>query len=107
MASPNVAALNDINFDSEVLSSSLPVLVDFSAVWCGPCKRLEPIIDEIANEYVGKIKVGKLDVDESPLATQRHGVTAMPTLMVFKDGVVVETSLGLVNKAKILALLGL
>ena len=105
MASENVHVFNDLNFDQEVLEADTPVLVDFTAAWCGPCKRLAPIVAEIADELTGKVKVGKLDVDESPMTAQRFGVRAMPTVMVFSKGELTNQQVGLVNKAKLLALL--
>jgi thioredoxin 1 len=76
----------DDNFESEVLSSDQPVLVDFWAPWCGPCKRLGPTIDELADEYHGRVKVGKLNTDENPNVAQSLGISAIPTVMLFKDG---------------------
>lgn len=106
MASENVHVFNDLNFEQEVLNSSEPVLVDFTATWCGPCKRLAPIVDEIAEEVKGKIKVGKLDIDESPLTASKMGIRSVPTLIVFKDGKAAAQHLGLTTKAKILGLVG-
>jgi thioredoxin 1 len=103
--SANVLELNDLNFEDEVLKSTSPVLVDFTAAWCGPCKRLAPIIEEIANEAGGSYKVGKLDVDASPATAARFGVRAMPTLMVFRAGERAAEHVGLANKAKVLDLL--
>lgn len=104
MASENVHVFNDMNFDSDVLQSSEPVLVDFTASWCGPCKRLAPIIEEVAESTKGTVKVGKLDIDEAPLTAQKLGIRSVPTVIVFKDGKPAGQSLGLVSKAKILAL---
>ncbi|HTM46586.1 MAG TPA: thioredoxin [Polyangiaceae bacterium] len=104
MANPNVHIFNDMNFDQEVMASDKPVLVDFTATWCGPCKRLAPIVDEVANELVGQVKVGKLDIDESPVIAGKLGVRGVPTLMLFKGGERVGQHVGLVPKAKILAL---
>ena|SRR5688572_10132725 len=106
MASENVHVFNDLNFEQEVLNSSGPVLVDFTATWCGPCKRLAPIVDEIAEEVKGKVKVGKLDIDESPLTASKMGIRSVPTLIVFKDGKAAAQHLGLTTKAKILGLVG-
>lgn len=106
MASENVHVFNDLNFEQEVLNSSEPVLVDFTATWCGPCKRLAPIVDEIAEEVKGKVKVGKLDIDESPLTASKMGIRSVPTLIVFKDGKAAAQHLGLTTKAKILGLVG-
>jgi thioredoxin 1 len=104
MANENVHVFNDLNFDSEVLGSEGKVLVDFTAAWCGPCKRLSPIVEEVATELAGKIKVGKLDVDEAPLTASKYRVMSVPTLMVFEGGEVVENAVGLIPKAKVLAL---
>jgi thioredoxin 1 len=104
MANENVHVFNDLNFETEVLGSEGKVLVDFTATWCGPCKRLSPIVDEVANELVGKIKVGKLDIDEAPITASKYRVMSVPTLMVFEGGQVVDNAVGLVPKAKVLAL---
>jgi len=79
-------AVSDANFESEVLESELPVLVDFWAPWCGPCKAMSPVVEAIADEYVGQVKVVKVDVDDAPLAAATHGVVSIPTFMVFQDG---------------------
>lgn len=105
MASENVHVFNDMNFDEEVLKSAQTVLVDFTASWCGPCKRLAPIIDEVAESTKGTVKVGKLDIDDAPLTAQKLGIRSVPTVMVFKNGEPAGQSLGLVSKAKILGLL--
>jgi thioredoxin 1 len=107
MASENVLVFNDLNFDTEVLGSDSTVLVDFTATWCGPCKRLSPIVDELANELKGKIRVGKLDVDDAPVTASRMGIRSVPTLMVFKGGKAAGQHLGLATKGKILDLVGL
>ena len=86
--------LNEQNFEQEVSRADLPVLVDFWASWCGPCQMLAPVIAEIAEEYAGKVKVGKLNVDEQPNLANRYGITSIPTVMLFKNGEVVSTSLG-------------
>ncbi len=92
----------DANFSSEVLNSQQPVLVDFWAVWCGPCKLIAPIVDEIAKEYDGKLKVAKVDVDNNPMSGQSYGVRSIPTLLLFKNGQVVETLIGNMPKPKLL-----
>jgi thioredoxin 1 len=88
----------DENFDSEVLKSDKPVLIDFWAVWCGPCRIIAPIVEQLASEYEGKIKVGKLDVDENQDSAIKYGVRSIPTLLIFKGGKVVDTIIGAVPK---------
>ena len=90
--------ITDDNFESEVLQSEKPVLIDFWAVWCGPCKIIAPIVEELALEYDGKVKVGKLDVDSNQQTSIKYGVRSIPTLLVFKDGNVKETIIGAVPK---------
>ena len=98
MAVANIVILTDENFPQEVLKSPVPVLVDFWAEWCGPCKMVAPILDELASEYSGKLKIGKVNIDEhQPLATQ-YGIRAIPTLLIFKAGQVVDQVVGLRSK---------
>ena len=97
--------LNENNFESEVLNSDIPVLVDFWATWCGPCKMLAPTIEKIAEEKEGIIKVCKLDVDEAPALAAQFGISSIPTLKVFVNGAVINTSVGVQPKAKIEAML--
>jgi len=104
MAAENVQVFNDLNFKTEVLRSEIPVLVDFTATWCGPCKALAPIVAQLADELNGKIKVGKLDVDDAQLTAGKYGVRGVPTLMVFKNGERVAQHVGLTTKQKLLAL---
>ena len=104
MASPNVHVFNDLNFEQEVIGSDQLVLVDFTATWCAPCKRLSPIVDEVAGELLGQVKGGKLDIAESPMTAAKMGVRGVPTLMVFRGGERVGQHVGLAAKAKILAL---
>jgi thioredoxin len=93
-----IVQATDQSFDSEVLASAGPVLVDFSAVWCGPCKKLEPVVDEIAAEYGGRLKVVKVDVDHSPSTAAKFGVLSVPTLMLFRGGQVRDQFIGVLSK---------
>ena len=106
MASEKVHVFNDLNFDAEVLKSDRPVLVDFTATWCGPCRALAPIVDQIADELEGKVKVGKLDIDDSPMTAGKYGVRGVPTVMVFKGGERAAQHVGLTTKQKLIALVG-
>jgi thioredoxin 1 len=101
MASNDVVTLEDGTFDAEVLKSDVPVLVDFWAVWCGPCKAIAPAVDELAKEYKGKLKVAKLDIDSHQAVPQRFGIRSIPTLLLFKGGRVVDTIVGAVPKSKL------
>jgi thioredoxin 1 len=101
MASPDVVHLKDSTFQAEVLKSDLPVLVDFWAVWCGPCKAIAPMVDELATQFKGKVKVAKMDVDHEQQTAQQFGIRSIPTLLVFKGGRVVDTIIGAVPKSKI------
>jgi thioredoxin 1 len=104
MANPHVHLITDDNFATEVLGSSEPVLLDFTAEWCGPCKRLAPIVDEIARDTVGSLKVGKIDIDASPAVSARFGIRGAPTVIVFKDGREVARQVGVTSKQRLLAL---
>lgn len=97
--------LSDQNFNAEVLESPLPVLVDFWAPWCGPCKVVGPIVEELASELASKVKIGKLNVDDHPQTASQYGVMSIPTLMVFKGGKVVDQLIGAQSKAKLQAVL--
>lgn len=103
----NVQAFNDVNFDADVLKSDVPVLVDFTATWCGPCKALAPIVDKIADDFAGQVRVGKCDIDDSPNTAAKYGVRSVPTVMVFKGGQKIAQHVGLTNRDKLVQLLGL
>ena len=107
MAGKNLHAFTDANFANDVLKSDVPVLVDFSATWCGPCKALSPIVEKLADELTGKVKVGKCDIDDSPNTAQQFGVRSVPTVMVFKNGQKVAQHVGLTNRDKLVALIDL
>ena len=100
----NAIAVTDANFDSEVLKSNTPVLVDFWAPWCGPCRAVAPAVDAIANEFSGRVKVVKLNTDEEQQVAIKYGVGSIPTLMVFKNGEMVERVLGVRPKGELAAM---
>ncbi len=102
--SERVSKVTDQSFDTEVIRSDKPVLLDFTAVWCGPCKALAPIVEDIAKEFDGKLKVAKLDIDDSPDVPARFGIRGVPTVIVFKGGKEIGRQQGLVNKARLVAL---
>ncbi len=97
--------VNDKNFASEVLNSDLPVLVEFWATWCGPCRSISPIVEDLAKEFDGRVKVSKLNVDESPAMTSQYGVRGIPNLILFKGGKIVDQIVGAVPKARLKALI--
>jgi len=105
MASEKVMAFTDSNFDREVLQSETPVLVDFWATWCAPCKAIAPLVDAVAEEYSGKVKVGKVNVDENPATPGKYGVRGIPTLILFKGGAVIDQVVGAVPKSQLDALI--
>lgn len=97
----NTVELTDGNFDTEVLQSASPVLVDFWAPWCGPCRQIAPLIDQLGQQYAGKVKVGKVNIDDNPEVTNQYGIQSIPTLMVFRGGEVTERFVGMPPKAKL------
>jgi thioredoxin 1 len=103
MASANVIEITDANFDTEVTGSSVPVLVDFWAPWCGPCRMIAPLIDEIADEKVGAVKVGKVNVDDNPQVAAKFRIQAIPTILIFKNGEKKDQITGLTSKSDLLA----
>lgn len=105
MASENVHTFTDDNFEKEVLQSDIPVLVDFWATWCAPCKAIAPLIDSIASEYAGRIKVGKVNVDDNPATPGQYGVRGIPTVILLKDGKVLDQVVGAIPKSQLEALI--
>ena len=103
MASPNIIAVNESSFDAEVVKNTAPVLVDFWAEWCGPCKMIAPILDEIANEKGAAVKIAKVNVDENQGLSSKFGIRAIPTLLFFKDGTVREQIVGMTSKRDLIA----
>ena len=101
--SEKIVHVTDDSFESEVLQSAAPVLVDYWAEWCGPCKMIAPVLDEIADEYAGRLKLAKLNIDDNPNTPPRYGIRGIPTLMLFKDGEVEATKVGAVSKSQLTA----
>jgi len=101
MASENITTITDGNFEGEVLKASQPVLIDFWATWCGPCRAIAPVVEQLAKEYAGKLKVGKVNIDEHPKTPTTYDVRSIPTLLLFKDGKVVGQIVGAVPRPKI------
>lgn len=101
--SEHITYVSDATFDAEVLQSQLPVLVDYWAEWCGPCRMIAPILDEIAQEYAGKLNIAKLNVDENQQTPQKYGIRGIPTLMLFKNGNIEATKVGAVSKSQLTA----
>jgi thioredoxin 1 len=103
--SEQILYVTDDTFEQEVINSSNPVLVDYWAEWCGPCKMIAPILEEIASEYTGKVRIAKLNIDENPQTPPRYGIRGIPTLMLFKDGNVEATKVGALSKSQLTAFL--
>jgi thioredoxin 1 len=101
----NVINITDQNFEDEVIKSDIPVLIDFWAEWCGPCKILGPVIDDVANDFDGRVKFTKLNIDENPDNTQKFGIRGIPTILIFKDGSKTATSVGVLSKSELISFL--
>ncbi len=99
--SEHVTAITDSSFEEDVLKSETPVLVDYWAEWCGPCKAIAPVLDDVAPEYAGKVKIVKMNMDENPNTPPKYGIRSIPTLMLFKNGTVEATKLGALSKAQL------
>ena len=101
--SGNIVNVTDDTFDAEVLQTSEPVLVDYWAEWCGPCKMIGPVLEEVADEFEGKVRIAKLNIDENPTTPPKFGIRGIPTLMLFKDGAVEATKVGAISKSELIA----
>ena len=100
--SENIVHVTDASFEADVISSKIPVLLDFWAAWCGPCKMIAPMLDELSNDYGGRIKICKIDVDDNPTTPNKFNVRGIPTLIIFKDGNVEATKVGALSKAQLI-----
>jgi thioredoxin 1 len=105
MANPNVTQVSDASFDGDILKSEVPVLVDFWAPWCGPCRSVAPIMDDLASQYAGKLKVAKINVDESTDVATRYQITSIPTFLLFKNGQVADRALGALPRSEFVKLI--
>ena len=101
MGSDNIKVITDTSFDQDVMKSETPVLIDFWATWCGPCRTIAPMIDAIADQYAGKLTVGKVDIDREPISAQQLGITSIPTLLLFRGGKVVWKYVGVPTRGKL------
>lgn len=101
--SENIIAISDSSFENDVVESNIPVLVDFWAPWCGPCKAIAPLLEDIAQKYAGKVKIAKLDIDQNPATPPKFGVRGIPTLILYKDGQVKATQVGMISKAELIS----